>query len=221
MSITAILFDFDGTLADTAPDLAGAANLQRTKRNLPALAYEQLRPVASQGARGLLRVALGLATDDPAYPEARDAFLQDYAATKDQQSRLFPGVLELLAQIESAGMQWGIVTNKVAWLAEPLIASLELNAGVVVCGDTTPHAKPHPEPLLHAARMLDKAPDACIYVGDDLRDVLAGKAAGMPTVAAAWGYCGEDQPVTEWAADRIADDPQGVWAAIQSLVAER
>ena len=212
-----ILFDFDGTLADTAPDLAAAANLQRTARGLPPLPYEQLRPVASQGARGLLRVALDLRPEDTEYPDVRDQFLKDYAAGMDQQSELFAGVDALLGQIEDAGMRWGIVTNKVAWLAEPLIASLGLKAAVVVCGDTTPHAKPHPLPLLHAARELGTDPARCVYIGDDLRDIQAGKAAGMPTVAAAWGYCGDAEPVTTWQADAVADTPLAVWPALQRL----
>lgn len=212
-----ILFDFDGTLADTAPDLAAAANLQRTARGLAPLPYAQLRPVASQGARGLLRVALDLNPQDTEYPEVRDQFLKDYAAGMDRQSTLFPGVTELLARIESAGMRWGIVTNKVAWLAEPLIASLGLQAAVVVCGDTTAHAKPHPLPLLHAARQVGAQPADCVYVGDDLRDIQAGKAAGMPTVAAAWGYCGDAEPVAGWQADHIAESPLDIWPALQAL----
>src|SRR5690606_26543910 len=149
-----VLFDFDGTLADTAPDLAAAANLQRTARGLEPLPYEALRPVASQGARGLLRVALGLMPEDDEFPVARDQFLTDYAVALYEQSRLFDGIPELLSEIEAAGLSWGIVTNKIARLAEPLIASLPMNPAVVVSGDTTPHAKPHPEPLLHAARQV-------------------------------------------------------------------
>ncbi len=212
-----VLFDFDGTLADTAPDLVAAANLQRTAQGLAPLPYETLRPLASQGARGLLRVALGLAPEDAAFPAARDRFLQDYARAMYEQTTLFSGVPELLAAIEASGMSWGIVTNKVGYLAEPLIASLPLQPAVVVCGDTTPHAKPHPEPLLHAARQAGFAPENCIYIGDDLRDIQAGKAAGMPTVAAAWGYCGDIDPVDTWAADHICAQPSHTWPAIQAL----
>ena len=211
-----VLFDFDGTLADTAPDLAAAANLQRTARGLEPLPYEALRPVASQGARGLLRVALGLMPEDDEFPAARDQFLKDYAVAMYEQSRLFDGVPELLSEIEAAGLSWGIVTNKIARLAEPLIASLPMNPAVVVSGDTTPHAKPHPEPLLHAARQVGFAPEDCIYVGDDLRDIQAGRAAGMPTIAAAWGYCGDTPPVT-WQADLVCENPQDTWAAIGKL----
>lgn len=211
-----VLFDFDGTLADTAPDLAAAANLQRTARGLEPLPYEALRPVASQGARGLLRVALGLMPEDDEFPAARDQFLKDYAVAMYEQSRLFDGVPELLSEIEAAGLSWGIVTNKIARLAEPLIASLPMNPAVVVSGDTTPHAKPHPEPLLHAARQVGFAPEDCVYIGDDLRDIQAGQAAGMPTIAAAWGYCGDTPPVT-WQADLVCERPQDAWGAISTL----
>lgn len=214
---TLVLFDFDGTLVDSAPDLADAANRQRLHRNLPPLPYEQLRPVASQGARGLLRVALGMTPEDPEFAATRDQFLKDYAQAMYSQTRLFPGVAELLADIERHGMSWGIVTNKVAYLAEPLVASLPINPAVVVCGDTTPHAKPHPEPLLHAARQTGFEPADCIYIGDDLRDIVAGKAAGMPTIAAAWGYCGDVDPVHTWDADHICDQPSDTWDAIQAL----
>lgn len=214
---TLVLFDFDGTLADTAPDLAAAANLQRTASGLAPLPYEQLRPVASQGARGLLRVALGLQPEDEAFPAARDRFLQDYARAMYEQTSLFPGVPELLETIKAAGMSWGIVTNKIARLAEPLIVSLPLKPVVVVSGDTTAHAKPHPEPLLHAARHAGFTPAQCIYIGDDLRDIQAGKAAGMPTIAAAWGYCGDADPVDTWDADHICLEPGHTWAAIEAL----
>src|SRR5690606_18193736 len=133
---------------------------------LEPLPYETLRPVASQGARGLLRVALGLMPEDDEFPAARDNFLKDYEIAMYQQSRLFDGVPELLADIEAAGLSWGIVTNKVAYLAEPLIASLPMNPAVVVSGDTTPHAKPHPEPLLYAAKQAGFKPEDCIYIGD-------------------------------------------------------
>ena len=215
---TLVLFDFDGTLADSAPDLADAANRQRLRRNLPPLPYDQLRPAASQGARGLLRVALGMTPEDPEFAATRDQFLKDYAQDMYSQTRLFPGIAELIVDIENHGMAWGIVTNKVAYLAEPLIASLPISPAVVVCGDTTPHAKPHPEPLLHAARQVGYAPGNCIYIGDDLRDIQAGKAAGMPTIAAAWGYCGEADPVQTWNADHICEQPADTWGAIQALL---
>src|SRR5690606_27800473 len=151
-----------------------------------------LRPMASHGARGLLGAALGLTPDDAEYGATRDQFLQDYAACMLTESALFEGVPELLQALERNGLPWGIVTNKVTSLAEPLIAHLGIQPAVVVCGDTTAHANPHPLPLLHAAEQMYIKPQACIYVGDDLRDVQAGHAAGMLTVAAAWGYCGQE-----------------------------
>lgn len=214
---TLVLFDFDGTLADTAPDLAAAANRQRTRRGLPDLPYDDLRPLASQGARGLLRAALGLTPEDPDYAAAREQFLLDYAAHMYDQSRLFPGVDTLLQQLEADGLRWGIVTNKVTHLAAPIVAHLKLKAAVLVCGDTTPHAKPHPAPLLHAAAQAGVDPTDCLYVGDDLRDVQASHAAGMPAIAAAWGYCGDAEPVHTWGAQHIAATPSEVYACITAI----
>lgn len=215
-----ILFDFDGTLADTAPDLAAAANRQRTRRAMEPLPYEALRPQASQGARGLLRVALGFLPDHPEYEAARLQFLADYAAGSTVHSRLFPGIATLLADIRARGLAWGIVTNKVTHLTLPIVEFLGLNetSAVVVCGDTTAHAKPHPLPLQHAAEQAGYAPERCVYVGDDLRDVQAAHAAGMPAVAAAYGYLGQDENVTTWAADATANDPTELWAAIEPLL---
>ncbi|MEN4921444.1 HAD-IA family hydrolase [Achromobacter spanius] len=215
-----ILFDFDGTLADTAPDLAAAANRQRTRRGLDPLPYEALRPVASQGARGLLRVALGLQPGDPDYEPTRLQFLEDYAAGSTVHSKLFPGIEDLLADIRSRGLSWGIVTNKVTYLTLPIVEFLDLtrDSAVLVCGDTTAHAKPHPLPLQHAAREAGFATDRCVYVGDDLRDIQAAHAAGMPAVAAAYGYVGEDDDVIAWQAETCARTPAELWSAIQPLL---
>jgi len=215
-----VLFDFDGTLADTAPDLAAAANRQRERRGLAPLAIELLRPHASQGARGLLRAALGLQPEDAGYEPARLQFLADYEAAMTVHTRLFDGIPELLGRIEDTGLAWGIVTNKAQRLALPLVAHLGLTqrCAAVVCGDTTAHSKPHPEPLLHAARTAGYPAGRCIYVGDDLRDVHAARAAGMPVVAAAYGYCGTDESAEAWQADRCAHTPQGLWPAIASLL---
>ncbi|EHK64996.1 HAD-IA family hydrolase [Achromobacter arsenitoxydans] len=215
-----ILFDFDGTLADTAPDLAAAANRQRTRRGLDPLPYEALRPVASQGARGLLRVALGLQPGDADYEPTRLQFLEDYAAGSTVHSKLFPGIEDLLADIRSRGLSWGIVTNKVTYLTLPIVEFLDLtrDSAVLVCGDTTAHAKPHPLPLQHAAREAGFATDRCVYVGDDLRDIQAAHAAGMPAVAAAYGYVGEDDDVIAWQAETCARTPAELWSAIQPLL---
>jgi 2-phosphoglycolate phosphatase len=215
----AVLFDLDGTLADTAPDLAAAANAMRLKRALAALPLETLRPLASAGARGLLGEAFGLTPDDPAYPAMRDEFLANYAADICAQSTLFDGIAALLTELDRRQIRWGIVTNKVTWLTEPLVALLGLaeTSACVVCGDTTPHAKPHPAPLLHAAHAMGIAAEAIIYVGDDLRDIQAGQAAGMQTVAAGYGYCGHTLPAGEWGADYLVNSVAELQALLVQL----
>jgi phosphoglycolate phosphatase len=203
----AILFDLDGTLADTAPDLAQALNKLRLERGMAPAPYESLRPFASAGARGLIGAGLGLTPEAAEYEALRIAFLNNYEAAIAVHSRLFDGVPELLAQLDRSGIAWGIVTNKAMRFTDPLVPMIGLgHAACVVSGDTTPHAKPHPAPLLEAAQRLGKPPDDCWYVGDDMRDVQAGRAAGMLTIAAAWGYCGSDGP-TQWNAHAIAQEP--------------
>jgi len=214
----AVLFDLDGTLADTAPDLAAAMNKVRTDRGLEPTAYELLRPVASAGARGLIGAAFGLKPGDDGYEELRVAFLNTYEAAIAVHTRLFDGVSALLQGLQSHNLSWGIVTNKAARFTDLLVPKIDLgHAGCVISGDTTPHSKPHPAPLLEAARRLGIAPEECWYVGDDLRDIQAGRSAGMKTVAAAWGYCGHAEPVT-WEADALADTPSGVLELIQNAV---
>ncbi|MDY7579910.1 HAD-IA family hydrolase [Herbaspirillum sp. RTI4] len=203
----AILFDLDGTLADTAPDLAGAVNQMRLARGLSPTPYENLRPVASSGARGLLAAAFGITPEAPEYEAMRIDFLNRYETGLVIDSRLFDGVADLLVQLEQRGLAWGIVTNKAARFTDPLAPLLGLgHAGCIISGDTTPHSKPHPAPLLEAAARLQLAPQECWYVGDDLRDIQAGRAAGMPTIAAAWGYCGDAAPTT-WGADELIHTP--------------
>lgn len=212
----AVLFDLDGTLADTAPDLAGAMNRVRAARDLPPTPYEILRPVASAGARGLIGASFGLKPEDSGFDELRTAFLDTYEASIAVESRLFDGMDVLLAALDEKGIAWGIVTNKAGRFTHLLVPKLNLqHAGCVIAGDTTPHSKPHPEPLLEAARRLGIPPGQCWYVGDDLRDIQAGRAAGMATIAAAWGYCGNQEPV-EWLADAIAASPQELLGLIQS-----
>jgi 2-phosphoglycolate phosphatase len=205
----AVLFDLDGTLADTAPDLGAAANWLRAQHGLPPLPMEVYRPVASHGARGLLGVAFGTTTEHQDFEELRDAFLAQYETALAVDSRLFDGMDAVLAQLETLGIPWGIVTNKAMRFTRPLVHALDLaeRCAVVVSGDTTPHSKPHPEPLLHACRALGLDPAACIYVGDDARDIQAGHAAGMRTVVARYGYCGKDIPPEEWGCDIIIDHP--------------
>lgn len=203
----ALLFDLDGTLADTAPDLAAAVNKMRTDRSLDETPFDILRPLASAGARGLIGAAFGIRPGDSSYDEMRTEFLANYADAIAHLTVLFDGVIQLLEEITNQGLHWGIVTNKPALYTDALIPKIGLqHAACVISGDTTPHAKPHPEPLFEAARRLQIEPQACWYIGDDLRDIQAGRAAGMPTVAAAWGYCGLTEPA-DWLADTIANHP--------------
>lgn len=203
----AILFDLDGTLADTAPDLAAAVNLMRTKRMLPSAPYLSLRPFASAGARGLLAAGFDITPEHPQFEAMRIEFLDNYESAIAKQSHLFEHVHTLLDGLEELGLPWGIVTNKATRFTFPLIPLLGLqNAACVISGDTTAHAKPHPEPLLEGARRIQIEPKHCWYIGDDLRDIQAGQAAGMQTIAAAWGYCGATEP-THWKADGILDTP--------------
>ncbi|MDY0976465.1 HAD-IA family hydrolase [Massilia sp. CFBP9012] len=210
----AILFDLDGTLADTAPDLAAAVNWLRTERGLDPTPYEVLRPTASAGARGMIGAAFGLAPGDEGYEELRLAWFERYQSAMSTYTTLFDGIPELLAGITEAGMAWGIVTNKPSRFTDPLVPQIALaHAGCIVSGDTTGFAKPHPAPLLEGARRLGIAPEQCWYVGDDLRDIEAGQAAGMVTVACVWGYCGAIEPST-WGADYLLETPAQLLALL-------
>ena len=205
-----VFFDLDGTLADTAPDLVAATNQLLSARNLPLKPYEQLRPCASAGARGLIGGAFGIDTKHPDFIALRDEFFANYEKALFVHSKLFDGMEHLLNQLESAQLPWGIVTNKSERFTNPLIDLMGLSQRSIstVSGDTTPHSKPHPEPILHAARIANLDPNKSLYVGDDIRDVIAGKAAGMKTVAAAYGYCGCEEPPEAWGADFIIQTPQ-------------
>jgi N-acetyl-D-muramate 6-phosphate phosphatase len=216
--VRAVLFDLDGTLADTAPDLAGAVNRMRIRRGYAPLAVERLRPVASAGARGMLAVGLDVKPAQDDYELLRDEFLNEYESALDVDSRLFDGVSTLLDGLDASGVPWGVVTNKAMRFTAPVLAALGLNrrAAVVIAGDTTPHSKPHPEPLLEACRRLQLAPAQAVYVGDDLRDVQAARAAGMPVIAAGYGYLGEDGDVTTWQADQVIDSPESLLALLTS-----
>ena len=205
-----VFFDLDGTLADTAPDLVAATNQLLSARNLPLKPYEQLRPCASAGARGLIGGAFGIDTKHPDFIALRDEFFANYEKALFVHSKLFEGMEHLLNQLESAQLPWGIVTNKSERFTNPLVDLMGLSQRSIstVSGDTTPHSKPHPEPILHAARIANLDPNKSLYVGDDIRDIIAGKAAGMKTVAAAYGYCGCEEPPEAWGADFIIQTPQ-------------
>lgn len=205
-----VFFDLDGTLADTAPDLVAAANQLLIARNLPPKQYEVLRPCASAGARGLIGGAFGINTDHPDFIPLRDEFFANYEKALLVNSVLFEGVDHLLDQLDSANLPWGIVTNKSERFTHPLteLMGLRQRAASTVSGDTTPHSKPHPEPILHAARVANIDPNQSVYVGDDIRDIVAGKAAGMKTIAAAYGYCGCEEPPEAWGADYLVRHPR-------------
>ena len=204
-----LLFDLDGTLVDSAPDLAGAANDLRAAHGLPALPYEALRPMVGAGARGMVGIAFGVPPGDARFEGLKDAFLTRYAKRLLHSTRVFDAMQPVLDALDVAGLPWGIVTNKAMRFTAPLVDGLGLaqRARVVIAGDTTAHAKPHPEPLLEAARRIGVAPKACAYIGDDHRDVQAGRAAGMATLAAAWGYLGQGEPVHAWGADHVLSSP--------------
>ncbi len=214
LPVTAVLFDLDGTLADSAGDLAGALNCVRADAGLPPMPVDAVRPHASSGARGMLQAGMGILPDDPRYASLREAFLDYYEARLARTTHLFDGVDMLLDHLTRNGFRWGIVTNKQTRFTGPVTAALGLTerAGVIVSGDTTPHAKPHPAPLLHAAAILQCAPAQCVYVGDDLRDIEAGVAAGMATLAAAYGYVGPDGDYANWPATGVIAEPIDVLA---------
>jgi phosphoglycolate phosphatase len=204
----AVLFDLDGTLIDSAPDLGAAADQMRTDRGLASLPLERYRPMAGSGARGMLGVAFGITPDAPDFGPLREEFFLNYEA-RMMRTRVFAGVAELVAALCARGLEWGVVTNKSVRFTGPLTRAMPLfgTARAIVSGDTTPYAKPHPEPLFEAARQLGVPPERCIYVGDDERDMAAGRAAGMRTVAAAYGYMGAEADVTLWEADAAIASP--------------
>ena len=210
--IRAVLFDLDGTLADTAGDLASALNRLRTEHRMAALPPESTRAHTSSGARGLLKVGFDLDPGDERYIPMRDRFLDLYEEALCVHTQLFEGMAELLGELERRTVVWGIVTNKPRRFTDPLVRELRLHtrAACVVSGDTTSRPKPAPDPLLHAAEVLRIAPAACLYVGDDLRDIQGARAAGMPVIAAGWGYLGVEGDPGSWGADAVLAHPAEV-----------
>lgn len=208
-AVQLVLFDLDGTLIDSAPDLAAAANAMRVARSLAPLPYTALRPMVGSGARGMIGTAFGVAPGDASFEAMRDEFLARYQAALLERTTVFESMVPVLKRLDAAGRRWGIVTNKAERFTLPVVEGLRLHnrAAVVICGDTTPHSKPHPAPLLEAARRAGVAAQDCVYIGDDHRDVLAGRAAGMATLAAAWGYLGVGQPIEAWGAHAVLPDP--------------
>ena len=215
--IQAVLFDLDGTLIDSAPDLGAAADEMRTDRGMVSISQERYRPMAGAGARGMLGVAFDITPDAPEFEVLKEEFFVKYENRMLDNTLAFDGVAQLIAALIAAGVSWGVVTNKSARFTEPLTAAMPLfaTAGAVVSGDTTPFSKPHPEPLFEAARRLRVDPAACMYVGDDERDIVAGRAAGMRTVAAIYGYMGAQADATRWQADAMISFPMELMSLLQ------
>jgi phosphoglycolate phosphatase len=209
LPLRAVLFDLDGTLVDSAPDLAGTANDMRAMRGMDRLSYDTLRAMAGSGARGMLARAFGIAPGQADYEPLRDEFHDLYEQRMLRETALYAAVLPILEALEHRGLAWGIVTNKALRFATPLASALGLwpRARVLVAGDTTPHTKPHPAPLLEAARQLALPAGCCTYVGDDQRDMHAARAAGMGAIAAAWGYLGAGGRPHDWGADVVLPEP--------------
>lgn len=204
----AVLFDLDGTLLDTAPDMAAAINALRVEEHLQPLPFAAVRPFVSHGAAALVRLAFAEATEVE-FETLRRRFLDLYRDCLAKDTVLFAGAEELLGALDAAGIPWGIVTNKPGWLTEPLLEALELRARTraLVCGDTFPERKPHPRPLLHAASELGVAPQDCLYVGDAERDIVAARAARMRSLVARFGYLGPADDIGSWLADGCIDSP--------------
>ena len=207
--VAAVLFDLDGTLIDSAPDLGAAADQLRLVRQLPSLPLERYRPLAGAGARGMLSVAFGMTPEHPEFAQLREEFFTNYENRIDRSTLVFDGVAQLVQRLEQRPLPWGVVTNKMQRFTRLITQRMDLfaSAGTVISGDTTAHAKPHPAPLLEAARQLGVAPERCVYVGDDERDIQAGRAAGMKTVAAAYGYLGDNADAAQWGADVLIASP--------------
>jgi N-acetyl-D-muramate 6-phosphate phosphatase len=210
--IRTVLFDLDGTLADTAPDMTHALNLLLREEGFHPLPYDLVRPHVSHGATALVRLGFVLAPDDTRLERLRKRFLEIYADNLCRETRLFPGIVELLNALATRGLNWGVVTNKPGYLSEPLLAQLGVNRSAVciVSGDTTENRKPHPEPMLHACTQAGSRAAQCVYVGDAERDIQAGKHAGMKTLVALFGYIPDDESPELWGADALIRAPMEV-----------
>ena len=221
--IDAVFFDLDGTLADTCPDMARTVNVMRTRRGLATLPEAHVRPHVSRGARGMILAAFGVDGEHADFAAMRDEFLEIYAANLCVGTRLFPGMEALLERLDRSGIAWGVVTNKFERFARPVVETLGLGkrSAVIVGGDTCARAKPFPDPLLHAARVVGVAPDRALYVGDDERDVQAARAAGMQAVVAGYGYLGDGAPPAAWNADAVVDSPAALDAWIREATVRR
>lgn len=210
--IRTVLFDLDGTLADTAPDLAYALNTLLVEQGQPALAFDTVRPHVSHGGLALIKLGFGLSPGDEGFTPLRQRLLEIYEANLTRETDLFPGMAELLAWIETNKMTWGVVTNKPEWLTQPLLEQLNLlhRAASVVSGDTVTNRKPHPEPMLLACKHTGSHSAECLYVGDAERDIEAGRNAGMRTIIVNYGYIGEDDQPGSWGADAMVETPEDI-----------
>ena len=208
-NVSAVLFDLDGTLIDSAPDLGAAADKMRTDRGLASIPVAEYRFMAGAGARGMLSVAFGMTPEHEEFESLKEEFFRNYEVDLTRGTYAFDGVNEMISQLNTANLKWGVVTNKSQRFTLPLTTAMPLfkTAQTIVSGDTTPHAKPHPAPIIEAVRQLGLVPAQCVYVGDDERDIIAGRAAGMPTVAAAYGYLGVRSDISDWNADAVIKSP--------------
>jgi N-acetyl-D-muramate 6-phosphate phosphatase len=212
MSFSAVLFDLDGTLVDTAPDLAYALNSLLIEQGQEPLAYEDIRPAASHGSIALLKLGFNLSLEDDNFKSLQQRFIELYQDNIDRETTLFEGMEEVIDKLEANNISWGIITNKPAFLTDPLVEKLGLveRAACVVSGDTTAHSKPHPAPMLHACNLINHNPHDCLYIGDAKRDIEAGKNARMKTITARWGYLSEHDKPENWQADAIIDHPREI-----------
>ncbi len=216
--IRTVLFDLDGTLADTAPDMAHALNALLVEKGRNALSYDTIRPHVSHGGLALVRLGFGLEPEDETLEPLRQRFLEIYADNLCRETHLFPGVSQLLDALSRNGLNWGVVTNKPGYLTEPLLAQLEIRhePACIVSGDTTNNRKPHPEPMLHACVKAGSTPAQCLYVGDAERDIRAGKDAGMKTLVALFGYISEFENPEQWGADAMVRAPMEIFDWLQA-----
>jgi 2-phosphoglycolate phosphatase len=223
MSLELVLFDLDGTLMDTAPDMGNALNILRAEHNLPPLSADRIRPQVSHGAMGLLKLGFGIEPQDARFAEMRTRYLDIYEQHLAEETHLFHGMDKVLDEFEKQGLSWGIVTNKPGWLTEPLLEArgLKSRAACVVSGDTVARRKPFPDPLLHATALCNRPADRGIYVGDAQRDVQAAHAAGMLAVVAMYGYLGEEDRPDVWKPDHMIMHPSELLTWIATAPAPR
>lgn len=210
--IRTVLFDLDGTLADTAPDLAFALNQVLVEQGREPLPFETIRPHVSHGGPALTQLGFGISAEHPDFEPRRQRLLEIYRDNIARETTLFPGMAALLESIEKNGMNWGVVTNKPGWLTEPLIEALGLTerSACIVSGDTCTNRKPHPEPILHGCQLAGSESHQCVYIGDAERDIESGNRAGMTTIVALFGYIGENDKPEQWQADILLETPQAI-----------